>query len=166
MTARLYVGTYAKYNSGSIAGKWLDLEDYADDDDFIEACKELHKDEHDPELMFQDFEGFPKAFYSECGVSPKIFEWLALDEDDRNRVCAYIEHVGTHYDLDIDHALDVVTSTCADTESDLAYDWCEEVGMFDQFPKDLRFYFDYEGYFKDHGPSFVRYDGGFYLINE
>ena len=26
---RIYVGTYAKYNAGSIAGQWLDLEDYA-----------------------------------------------------------------------------------------------------------------------------------------
>ena len=27
---RIYVGTYAKYNDGSIAGKWLDLNDYED----------------------------------------------------------------------------------------------------------------------------------------
>jgi hypothetical protein len=28
-TPRIYVGTYAKYNAGSIAGAWLDLDDYA-----------------------------------------------------------------------------------------------------------------------------------------
>lgn len=28
MTYRIYVGTYAKYSSGSIKGAWLDLEDY------------------------------------------------------------------------------------------------------------------------------------------
>src|SRR5690349_16831915 len=54
---RVYVGTYAKYNNGSIAGAWLDLEDYADKDSFLAACAELHKDEDDPEFMFQDFEG-------------------------------------------------------------------------------------------------------------
>lgn len=27
---KLYVSTYAKYNAGSLAGKWLDLADYAD----------------------------------------------------------------------------------------------------------------------------------------
>lgn len=58
--AKLYVGTYAKYNSGSIAGAWLDLEDYADRDSFLVAARELHKDESDPELMYQDFEGFPR----------------------------------------------------------------------------------------------------------
>jgi len=51
--ARIYVGTYAKYNAGSIKGAWLDLEDYSDRDAFLEACRELHKDEQDPEFMFQ-----------------------------------------------------------------------------------------------------------------
>ena len=32
---RVYVGTYAKYNGGSLEGKWLDLEDYADKDEFL-----------------------------------------------------------------------------------------------------------------------------------
>ena len=44
--ARVYVGTYNKYNNGSLFGKWLDLSDYSDKDEFMEACRELHKDEH------------------------------------------------------------------------------------------------------------------------
>ena len=40
--ARVYVGTYNKYNSGSLFGKWLDLSDYSDKDEFMEACRELH----------------------------------------------------------------------------------------------------------------------------
>ena len=43
--SKIYVGTYAKYNDGSIFGKWLTLSDYADKEEFYEACKELHKDE-------------------------------------------------------------------------------------------------------------------------
>ena len=43
--ARIYVGTYAKYNDGSIEGKWFDLSDFSDKDEFYEACKELHADE-------------------------------------------------------------------------------------------------------------------------
>ena len=35
--ARIYVGTYGKYASGSIAGRWLNLEDYADRDAFLDA---------------------------------------------------------------------------------------------------------------------------------
>ncbi len=54
MTMRVYVGTYAKYNDGNLFGKWFDLEDYTDLDEFYEACADLHADEEDPELMFQD----------------------------------------------------------------------------------------------------------------
>ena len=46
--ARVYVGTYNKYNSGSLFGKWLDLSDYSGKDEFLEACRELHEDEQDP----------------------------------------------------------------------------------------------------------------------
>lgn len=164
MTARLYVGTYAKYNSGSIAGKWLDLEDYADVDDFLQACADLHSDEHDPEFMFQDFEGFPKAFYSECSVNPKIFEWLALDEDDQKKVAAYMEYVGSHYDFDIAHAVDSVMCMGSTSERDLAYDWCDELGIFSEIPEPYRCYFDYEQYFKDNGPSHIYLDGEYFLI--
>lgn len=81
--SRIYVGTYAKYNSGSIQGAWLDLEDFDDKESFLEACKELHADESDPELMFQDFEGFPKSMYSESSIPYALWDWLELDEDDR-----------------------------------------------------------------------------------
>ena len=40
--ARIYVGTYAKYNDGSIEGKWFDLSDFSDKDEFYEACKESY----------------------------------------------------------------------------------------------------------------------------
>lgn len=93
--ARVYVGTYAKYNAGSIAGKWLDLSDYSDRDAFLEACRELHADERDPELMFQDFEGFPHAWYCESAAPPEIlWEWLELEESERLAFGAYADHYG------------------------------------------------------------------------
>ncbi len=65
--ARIYVGTYAKYNEGSIFGKWLDLSDYSDKDEFYETCRELHKDEEDPELMFQDWEYILRSYRGKAG---------------------------------------------------------------------------------------------------
>jgi len=92
---RLYVGTYAKYNAGSIKGDWLTLSDYPDRESFLEACAELHQDEQDPELMFQDFEGFPKAWYCESSAPPAIlWEWLDLRDDERLAFGAYAEHIG------------------------------------------------------------------------
>ncbi len=72
--ARVYVGTYNKYNNGSLFGKWLDLSDYSDKDEFLEACADLHKDEQDPEYMFQDYENIPETLFSESSLSEKFFE--------------------------------------------------------------------------------------------
>ncbi len=94
-TARVYVGTYAKYNAGSLHGKWLDLEDYSDRDAFLEACAAIHSDESDPELMFQDFEGFPRCWYCESSAPPDIvWEWLELDDNEREAFALYADHVG------------------------------------------------------------------------
>ncbi|NCH73591.1 antirestriction protein ArdA [Cronobacter dublinensis] len=56
-TPAVYVGTYHKYNCGSIYGQWFDLTDFDDEDEFQEACRALHANESDPEFMFQDWEG-------------------------------------------------------------------------------------------------------------
>ena len=78
---KIYCGTYAKYANGSIDGAWLDLEDYSDKDEFLAACRELHKDEADPEFMFQDWEGIPDDMVSEFHVSPECWDVLeAYDE--------------------------------------------------------------------------------------
>ena len=77
---RLYVGTYAKYNNGSIDGKWLDLNDYSNAEEFYDACSELHSDEDDPEFMFQDFEGFPSDMYSESGDVSDIYKLIDFVE--------------------------------------------------------------------------------------
>ena len=59
---RIYVGTWAKYNAGSLSGEWLALKDY---DNYLELCevmRAIHEDESDPEPMIQDCEDFPEGF--------------------------------------------------------------------------------------------------------
>jgi antirestriction protein len=76
--SRVYVGTYRKYNEGSIAGEWLELEDYDSRADFYEACRELHSDEADPELMFQDWEEIPEKYITESSIDDDLWDWLKL----------------------------------------------------------------------------------------
>lgn len=74
---KLYVGTYKKYNEGSLDGDWIDLDDFNCKEDFLEKCYEIHKDEDDPELMFQDNEyeyDWEEKFYSECSISEDYWE--------------------------------------------------------------------------------------------
>lgn len=164
MTARIYVGTYAKYNAGSIAGAWLDLEDYADKDAFLSACRELHKDELDPELMFQDFEGFPRSMYSESSVSDDLWEWLKLDESDQELLAVYQDHIDQSGDIETarDSFLGKYTSA-----EDWAAEYLEETGMLSEVPESLRNYIDFEAYARDagyNGMSFIRHDGDVWVF--
>jgi antirestriction protein len=67
----IYVGTYKKYNEGSLFGEWLNLSDYLDYEELLEAMKELHQDEHDPEFMFQDYENC--SFFEKLGLINESF---------------------------------------------------------------------------------------------
>ena len=160
MNARVYVGTYAKYNSGSIQGAWLDLENFSDRESFYEACAELHKDEPDPELMFQDFEGFPRSFYSESNVPAELFAWLELDEGDRELLAVYQE--GVDGDADFDRASEAFCGKY-DSEADWAEQWLDDTGGLEGVPENLRNYIDYAAYGRDARISgdiaFVRHNG-------
>jgi antirestriction protein len=160
MTARIYVGTYAKYNAGSIKGAWLDLEDYSDRESFYEACKTLHADEADPEFMFQDYEGFPKSMYSESNVPAELWDWLQLDEDDRELLAVYQDNVDS--DGDIDRAREAFCGKY-DSEADWAAQWLEDTGGLQGVPEHLQNYIDFAAYGRDAriggDMTFVRHDG-------
>ena len=94
---RVYVSTYNRYNNGSLQGYWLDVASFDDAEELINYCnEELFSDEDLPELMFQDFENFPKKFYSESMNKDDfdgLFEWLDLDEEQRNMCEEYWDEV-------------------------------------------------------------------------
>lgn len=124
--ARLYCGTYAKYNSGSIAGAWLDLADYAGRDELLAACFDLHKDEADPEFMFQDSEGFPSCWYSESSApAAELWKWLALDDGERLAFEAYASTKGRADTCTIDDFRDTYAGT-ADSPAAFAERTAEE----------------------------------------
>lgn len=144
----VYVGTYHKYNNGSIAGAWLDLEQFSDYDEFIEVCKVLHNDEDDPEFMFQDFQGFPRAWYDESSLREdfdKIIEYAQLDDYDKQIVDEFAEWCG---DYDIKRAKE---SFCGvyDSEEDFAEQMVAECYDLEGTIGELSYYFDYSKYARD-----------------
>ncbi len=98
----VYVGTYGKYNSGSLRGVWLDLTTFADYDEFLAVCRYIHRDEADPEFMAQDFEGFPREWYTEGFMSEREFdlirEFAELDDDEREAFEVYVAAFGSSRD--------------------------------------------------------------------
>ena len=120
-TPRVYVGTYGKYAAGSLAGAWLDLDDYADAEDFWDACRELHANEADPEFMIQDREHVPSDWVQESHISPQLWDWLQLNDDQRDMVAAYIDYQGDH-GVTVD---DIVNRHIGCTDGSFQ-DWCIE----------------------------------------
>lgn len=157
--AKIYVGTYAKYNSGSIEGKWLDLEDYADKDEFEDACRELHEDEDDPEFMFQDWEGIQDAFISESYVDEDLWSYLDCDADEDAKAA----YMACFDKWDEDDFNDRYRGEFRSWE-DMAEQLLDETGELESIPEHLRYYFDYGAYARDLrlGGDFVEHDGHFF----
>ncbi|ELC6383372.1 antirestriction protein ArdA [Enterobacter hormaechei] len=162
-TPAIYVGTYHKYNCGSLYGKWFDLTDFEDKSDFLEACHALHANESDPELMFQDWEGIPSQFASECSVNWDFIAAYkqARDEGRDAPFIAWAEYSGE---------CDYVTFDCAffgeaASEEDYAYDYVNEHGLLSSVPEELRSYFDYEAYARDLFSSGMVFIDGFVFYN-
>ena len=143
--ASVYVGTYQKYNNGSIQGAWVDLTKFSDEDKFLDYCKELHKDEEDPELMYQDFEEFPKRYYSESYINSDLWEWLALDDNEKDILEAYLECFG--YDGTIEDAMKAYQGKYTN-DIDFTMELLESCG---DIPQDLPSYvhIDWEGTARD-----------------
>lgn len=155
----VYVGTYAKYNDGSLFGMWVDMVKCGDYDTFMEVCHNLHADEEDPELMYQDYECFPGAWYSESGIDEdtfdRIMEYADMDDDDRDAFDEFSEAFGN----------DCVASFRErymgqwDSEKDFAehiIDECYRSAFgrlqgknLDDMMGHLASYFDYEAYARD-----------------
>lgn len=143
-TPAIYVGTYGKYNSGSLAGAWLALDDYADSDEFYEAAKELHKDEADPELMFQDWEGIPDEFISESGIDAAYWNYQEADGDSEAKE-AFVIYRGYWNSDEFESSYQGQYSSRKEFAEQLA----EDLGYLDSIPEHLQGYFDYDAFARD-----------------
>lgn len=147
LDAKIYVGTYKKYNEGSLFGKWLTLSDYSDIAEFYDACKELHSDEEDCEFMFQDWEGIPKGLISESWISETVFELIEQADqiNDFDSFMAFLDF--TSYSLedeDLGYLLSKFRDCYAgkfDTEEAFAEHFVENCYELPEFAQG---YFDYE----------------------
>ena len=153
----LYRGTYAKYNEGSNEGKWLKLRDYADATAFLQACRELHCDEADPELMFQDFEGVPRELYGESLSLVdlmKIYNWLQLDDDDRELLGEYLDATGSRLDdMDIEQVRDsllcVLDGSDGSSDETAMGHYVLDSGLLGEIPEAIASYLDAEAVGRD-----------------
>ena len=153
-TIQIYVGTYGKYNNGSIKGEWVDLTEFNSHDEFLEHCATIHSDEVDPEFMFQDCEGIPSALYSECSAK-EVYEVISYWNDNLEHfdLAVILEYVAQGNDIDNfeDSYIGEYSST-RDFTDELADE------MLHGVPSTVANYFDYQSWHRD-----VMYD--YYTID-
>ena len=64
-TPRIYVADLEAYNNGRLEGEWLDLADYNDADELMDAIQDVLKKSGGEEYAIHDYENFPSVLYSE-----------------------------------------------------------------------------------------------------
>ena len=142
----LYVSTYAKYNAGFLTGAWGNLQACEDKETFLKVCRALHGDEQYPELMFQDFCGFPRELYSECGGLDDLYKYIEIlkSVDEPEALAAFLEY----FDFDELCEFEDRFKGAYDSEVDYAYECVENDNILDKMGK-FAPYFDYESYARD-----------------
>ena len=152
--SQVYVGTYAKYNAGSLAGAWFKLSDYTDKDEFIEACKKFHADETSPEFMFQDWENIPEGFITESSISKEYWELvdkIKYYDMDEEALIAFLDYKGYTFENDyLDTIIDDFEESYQgefNDEEAYAYDLVEN--FYFGLPELVKTYFDYERFARD-----------------
>lgn len=155
----VYCGTYGKYNDGSLHGMWIDLTTFCDYDEFIEFCKDLHADEEDPELMFQDYENFPRELYSESCFGEDTFDTIIeyANHADREAVDAFL----CCYAIDELDKFDEVYQGKFDSEEDFARHIVEECYDIERTMGNLSYYFDYGRFARDLFMCDYFFDNGY-----
>lgn len=161
----IYIGTYEKYNRGSLAGEWVKLGDFSSIEEFYNYCANLHSDEEDPEFMFQDFEApeFMWGLISEGWISPDIYEIAGrLDKVDIDMIAAYIDATGETLSIEVIEQVEDRFWGYFEDDYELGLNYAESTGIIDSIPEDLRFYFDFDKLGRDLSHKFIS-SGGYYF---
>lgn len=141
----VYVGTYGKYNEGSLCGLWVNIASFDDYDEFINFCLAIHADESDPELMAQDYEMFPRQWYNEGFMLREDFEKILEYNQMSEKYGA--EAVDDY--MDFNDSLDNFEEDyCGewDSEEDFARHIIDECYDLERTMGNLANYFDYEAF--------------------
>lgn len=161
-TPSIYVGTYHKYNCGSIAGKWLNLLDYADPSEFYAACAKLHSDETDPEYMFQDFDGFPRQYYSECGGITELYQYIDFIRE--SSLDLEIIEAGIALDIPLESIEDAYYGSYSNDE-DFAQNYAEDTGAITETVAWPYTHIDWESAARDLMQDYNDQDGHYFHTN-
>lgn len=148
----IFVTTYSLYNQGrqfanEFTGFWLSCDDFENNSGLINESFNIQDpacfDDH--EYMFTDYQNFPSSLYSECSIDFELIEqWAGLDDADKEKINAYLEHV----DNDLSEAIEKIDDYYIfdGDRGDYAREICEQC---ENIPAHLEYYIDYDAMGRD-----------------
>lgn len=137
----VYVGTYGKYNNGSLEGGWVNLDDFSSKEEFLKYCvQKLHANERDAELMFQDYENVPEGFIGESWVSDKLWDFINIDEPWEVKMAVANGLGNAEEAINVLESGDYRVFWGCDSVEDIVYEYLDEGIM----PSNPEAYFDYK----------------------
>ncbi len=108
--ARVYVISVRAFNAGRLFGKWMRFSAYRNKDEFLEAFRELYKEERNPQLKILDWQDIPSGIVSERFISDNVFKLAkavyGLSSFESNAFHLWITHNG--FDLSKEDILSLV----------------------------------------------------------
>ena len=150
---RIYVASLKDYNEGKLIGKWLDLADYSDGEDVMEAITDFLADvtkkakdgEVREEYAIHDAEGIPSAFYHESMGESEFDFLISIQKGAEERylplkvVVEYLTEYHSHVEKmdarDIEDALSDGFVCKGDRFKDAIMGYVEELGGIGAFDK-------------------------------
>lgn len=147
-TPKIYVANLHAYNSGVLAGEWIDLSEVSDADDLRERINAMiERTGGGEEWAVHDSEHIPDGYGEHPNIETLIDLKEAIEEHGAEIVAAYVSNVGAHY-ADFSQLADQYRGTYASKE-DWAHEWLEGYQIDKLLGPALCGYFDYESYAED-----------------
>ena len=118
---RIYVADLEAYNNGELKGEWLDLDDYSDADELMDAIQEVVGEN---EYAIHDIEGIPSSMYSEYmgrADFEELYSMIELANDNDLPIDVVIDAV-SQYDENIIESFNGRYDSMRDFAEELADD--------------------------------------------
>jgi antirestriction protein len=126
-TPRIYVADLEAYNNGRLEGEWLDLSDYNNADELMDAIQDVLKKSGGEEYAIHDVEYIPSSMYSEYMGKrdfEELYEMMELAKDN-DLPLEVVQYIVSQYSTS---AVDDFYGKF-DNAEDFAYQQVEEFGL-------------------------------------
>lgn len=155
---QVYVTNLGKYNEGELVGKWLKLP--ATDDEIQKALSEIGVSDKPNENGVYYEEYFITDYESDVN-GLKIEEYANIDElnemaeeldgldDNEKEIIGVLLNEGYSIDDAIEKKDDVIIYYNCNTMAEVAEEYAEQIGLLEEIPENLRYYFDFEAFGRD-----------------